>query len=181
MELLTDKLLPSCDLDQPNKHVLSNCNSPEALVRYTNRHNSILELVAKWIVQQLKTNHSLYCDVRVPGARQVCDLFNGPRPDLAIVTPSKIVIGELTVCHETNMQHSRDYKLQKYSNLEAATANEFRNRRVLVHTIEVSTLGFVVAEPNFFKNGGIPLFGPAMVMDLSRTAILISRSIYCNR
>ena len=79
------------------------------------------------------------------------------------------------------MQHSRDYKLQKYSNLEAAKANEFRNRRVLVHTIEVSTLGFVAAEPNFFKNGGIPLFDPAMVMDLARTAILASRSIYCNR
>src|SRR6267154_2366012 len=171
----------SCGLDQTNKHVLSNCNSPDALARYTKRHNSILKLIAKWIVQQLKTDHSLYCDLRVPGARQVCDLFNGPRPDLAIVTPSKIVIGELTVCHETNMQRSRDNKLQKYSNLAAATANEFRSRRVLVHTIEVSTLGFVVAEPNFFKNGGIPVFGPAMVMDLSRTAILASRSIYCNR
>src|SRR6267154_432169 len=126
----------NCSLDQTNKHVLSNCNSPDALDHYTNRHNSILELIAKWIVQQLRTNHSLYCYLRMPGARQVCDMFNGPRPDLAIVTPSKIVIGELTVCHETNMQHSRDHRLQKYFNLEAiCRANEFRNRRVLVHTI----------------------------------------------
>src|SRR3989442_10189512 len=119
-------LCPSCGLDQTNKHTLSNCNAPNALARYTVRHNSVLEIIAKWIVPQLKDKHSLYCDLRVHGAHQVCDLFNGPRPDLAIVTPSKIVVGELTVCHETNLLRSRDYKLQKYSNLGAARAGEFR-------------------------------------------------------
>src|SRR5206468_3491223 len=88
---------------------------------------------------------------------------NGPRPDLAIVTPSKIVIGELTVCHETNLLRSRDYKLQKYSNLGAARADEFRGRPVLVHTVEVSTLVFVIAEPNFFRNGGILPFDPPLL------------------
>ena len=123
----------------------------------------------------------LCCDLRVHGAHQVCDLFNGPRPDLAIVTPSKIVVGELTVCHATNLLRSRDYKLQKYSNLGAARAGEFRSRPVLVHTVEVSTLGFVVAEPNFFRNGGIQPFDPPLLKEVSRTAILASRSIYCNR
>ena len=174
-------LCPKCGLDQTNKHVLSNCSSPDALARYTDRHNLILELLARWVVPQLESNQSLYCDLRVPGARPVCDLFNGFRPDLAIVSPTKIVVGELTVCHETNLQQSRDYKLQKYSNLEAARASEFSNRTVWVHTIEVSTLGFVVAEPNFFKNGGIPYFDPSFVKELSKTAILSSRSIYCNR
>ena len=171
-------LCPRCGLDQTNKHVLSNCSSPDALARYTDRHNNILERIAKWIVPQLKSTHSLYCDLRVSGARQICDLFNGPRPDLAIVSPSKIVIGELTVCHETNLQRSRDYKLQKYSNLEAARASEFRDRSVLVHTIEVSTLGFVVAEP---QKWGIPSFDPLIVKELSTTAILATRTIYCNR
>ena len=153
-------LCPRCGLDETNKHVLSNCSSPEALAQYTNRHNAVLELIAKRIVLQLKPNHYLYCDLRVSGARQVCDLFNGPRPDLAILTPSRVVVGELTICHETNMQHSRDYKLRKYSNLDACKAVEFRSRRVSVHTIEISTLGFVVAEPNFFIDGGIPTFDP---------------------
>ena len=174
-------LCPGCGLDQTNKHVLSNCSSPDALAQYTSRHNTILELIAKWILPQLKQNHSLYCDLRVPGARQVCDLFNGPRPDLAIVSPLKIVIGELTICHETNMIQSRDYKLHKYANLEASRAGEFRGRSVLVNTIEVSTLGFVVAEPNFFKNAGIPAFDPCLIKELSRVAILASRSIYNNR
>ena len=100
---------------------------------------------------------------------------------MAIVSPRKIVIGELTVCHETNLQKSRDYKLQKYVNLEAARASEFRSRPVSVHTIEVSTLGFVVVEPSLFTNGGIPSFDPNLIKDLSRAAILASKSIYNNR
>src|SRR3989442_14829845 len=112
-------LCPRCGADQINEHVLSNCSSPDALARYTNRHNDILELITKWIVPQLKTGHSLYCDLRVPGAYQVCDLFIGSRPDLAIVTPSKLMIGELTVCHEINLERSRDYKLQKILQLRS--------------------------------------------------------------
>ena len=104
-------LCPKCGLDQTNKHVLSNCSSHDALAQYTDRHNLILDLLARWVVPQLKSNQSLYCDLRVPGARPVCDLFKGFRPDLAIVSPTKIVVGELTVCHETNLQQSRDYKL----------------------------------------------------------------------
>src|SRR6266516_2034081 len=137
-------LCPKCGIDQTNKHGLSNCSSPDALAQYTDRHNQILELMAKWTVSQLKSNQSLYCDLRVPGDRPVCDLFNGFRPDMAIVSSKKIVVGELTVCHETNLKQSRDYKLQKYSNLEAARAGEFMSHAVLVHTIEVSTLWFVV-------------------------------------
>ena len=103
---------------------------------------------------------------------------------MAIVSPTKIVVDELTVCHETNLQQScqsRDYKLQKYANLEAVRASEFRGRSVLVHTIEVSTLGFVVAEPNFFRNGEIQNFDTNLLKELSRMALLASRSIYCNR
>jgi len=94
----------------------------------------------------------------VPGGLPVCDLFNGFRPDLAIVSPKKIVIGELTVCHETNLIKSRDYKLQKYLNLEAAISSGFSGRSVQVHTLEISTLGFVVAEPDFFKKWRVKKF-----------------------
>jgi len=145
---------PKCGLDQTNKHVLSNCSSPDVLACYTDRHNTVLELIAKWIVPHLKNNQSLHCDLSVPGTNPVCDLFNGLRPDLAIVFPSKIIVGELTVCHETNVIKSREYKLNKYTNLNDARASEFRCRPVSVHTVEVSSLGFVIAEPNFFKFGG---------------------------
>ena len=177
----TDKLVPKCGVDQTNKHVLSNCSSPDALAQYTDRHNQVLELLVKWIVPQLKSTQILYCDLKVPGARQICDLFNGFRPDLAIVSPTRIVVGELTICHETNLQNSRDYKLRKYSNLEAARASEFKKHAVRVHTIEVSTLGFVVVETDFCKQAGVPCFDPSLTKDLGRSAIQSSRSIFCHR
>src|SRR6266516_1506395 len=133
-------LCPRCGSDQTNKHVLSNCSSSDALARYTDRHNLILELIAKRIGPKLKINQSLYCDLRVPGARPVCDLFKKIRPDLAIVFPNKIVVGELTVCPETDLLKSRDYKLQKYCNLKSAVSREFSRCAVLTHTFEVSTL-----------------------------------------
>src|SRR6267154_2748920 len=114
---------PHCGCDQTNKHVLSNCRSPDALTRYTARHNNVLQKIAKWIAPQLKENHLVYCDLSVPGARHVCDLFVGVRPDLAIVSPARITVGELTVCHESNLQKSREYKLQKYSNLGSSSSS----------------------------------------------------------
>src|SRR6266516_2353160 len=174
-------LCTRCGGDQTNKHVLSNCSSPDALAQYTDRHNLILEIIVKWIVPQLKSDHTLYSDLRVPGARPVCDIFNGYRPDLAIVSSTKIVVGELIVCHETNLQRSRDYKLQKYSQLAAAKASEFKRHEVLVHTIEVSTLGFVVVDPNFCKSVGLSSFDPPLLKDVVRSAISSSRSIFCNR
>ena len=130
---------------------------------------------------QLKSSQILYCDLGVPGARPSCDLFNGFRPDLAVVSSTKIIDGELTVCHETNLQLSKDYKLQKYSQLAAARASEFKRHEVQVHTIEVSTLGFVVVDPNFCKSAGLANFDPPLIKNLARSAVLSSRSIFCNR
>ena len=172
---------PKCGLCQSNKHVLSNCGSQDSLSRYLVRHNQILKLIADWIVPNLGPAEKLYCDLSLPGVRHVTDLFNGLRPDMAIVSQSRIVVGELTVCHETNLQSSRDFKLNKYVNLSAARSSEYKHHSVSVHTIEVSALGFIVAEPNFFKFGGLPTFSPALLHDLSRTAIFASREIYCNR
>ena len=174
-------LCPKCGVDQTNKHILSNCSSPDALAQYTSRHNTVLEIIVKWIVPQMNSNQTLFCDIGVPGTKHVCDLFNGPGSDIAIVSPLRIVVGELTICHETNMQRSREYKLNQYSNLEAAISSEFKSRKVVVHTIEVSALGFVVGEPNFFKLELIPTFDPCLIKDLGRAAVLASKSIYCNK
>ncbi len=91
------------------------------------------------------------------------------------------MVGELTICHETNLIKSMDYKLQKYQNLDAAKSNEFSRRTVLVNIIEVSTLGFVVVEPDFFKCGEIPTFEPLLTKELTKTVLLLSKSIYDSR
>jgi len=174
-------LCPRCGCCQSNKHVLSNCSSPEVLARYLDRHNQILKIIALWIKSNLGENKTLYCDLSIAGARHVSDIFNGFRPDLAIVLRSAIIVGELTICHETNLQTSRDFKLKKYANLSSSRSSAFRHYTVTVHTIEVSTLGFVVAEPNFFKLAQLPNFSPALTSEMSRTAVVASREIYCNR
>ncbi len=147
-------LCPKCGIDQTNKHVLSNCSSPDALAQciptgITISLNEWLNgLCRSWSVASPSTVISECLEpVRSATYLTVSDLI------WLLCPTKKIVVGELTVCHETNFQHSRDYKLQKYANLEAARSSEFSSHAVLVHTIEVSTLGFVVAEPNFFKTG----------------------------
>ena len=177
----TTDLCPRCGACQSNKHVLSNCGSPEALSMYLDRHNKILRLIANWILSRINAPAVVYSDLTIPGIRHVSDLFVGRRPDIAIVLPSKIIVGELTVCHETNLVSSRNYKLNKYTNLSSSKSCAFKHLPVSVHTIEVSTLGFVVVEPNFLKGGGLPTFPPAFLSELSRAAILSSHHIYCHR
>ena len=39
------------------------------------------------------------------------------RPDIALVDGSKIVILELTVCHESNLEKSKLFKFEKYTKI----------------------------------------------------------------
>ena len=45
-----------CNEIQTNKHVLSACGSKSALFRYKNRHDQILDIIAKWISVNLRKN-----------------------------------------------------------------------------------------------------------------------------
>ena len=47
----------------------------------------------------------------------VGDLFQSYRPDIAVACADSIYVLELTVCHETNMIHSHDYKENKYKDI----------------------------------------------------------------
>jgi hypothetical protein len=174
-------LCPKCGLCQSNKHVLSNCGAPEVLARYLDRHNKILKLIANWIKPKLKNHTNLYCDLAIEGTRHISDLFNGVRPDLAIVNSSRIDVCELTICHETNFKSSRNYKINKYANIASARSSQFQNHSVNVFTIEVSTLGFVIVEPKFLEIWDIPKFSDALLSDITKCAILASHDIYGKR
>ena len=50
---------------------------------------------------------------------------------------------ELTVCHETNMIHSHDYKKNKYKVFKGFRSMLEGNRRIIPHFIDVITLGFI--------------------------------------
>ena len=149
---------PHCGRSQTNKHVLSNCSAPEALARYLERHNKILRLLVDWLKDKIGGGRewTIYCDLDVVGTRHVSDLFVGVRPDLAIVNSNKVLICELTVCHETNLEISRAYKINKYSNIASARSSMIKNHVVKVCTMEVTTMGFVALDPIFLKESSLP-------------------------
>lgn len=123
---------PSCPLcakgrSQTNKHVLSNCDSPIALERYTGRHNKVLLELATWVLRAKAQKQSLFVDLINTDFGSIGDIFNSScRPDLAISDESSVIVLELTVCHETNLEKSKTYKQAKYANIVDSIAINFK-------------------------------------------------------
>ena len=143
-------LCPMCNKIQSNKHVLSNCSSSGSLNGYTARHNRVLKFLTDWISPKLMPGTEIYCDLDLAGLKQVSDIFVNVRPDIAIKTASVVIILELTVCHETNFISSRNYKLDKYKNIQNCKFEIFKHLPVYLYTNEISVLGFAVIDSKFF-------------------------------
>ena len=122
-----------------------------------------------------------HAEVDPPLVKHISDLFIGCRPDLVIVSSNRISVCELTVCHETNLHVSRDYKLNKCANLASSRSSLVSQLPVKVYTIEVSTLGFVAAEPNFFKDCAVPFLSNTILTEIIKTTALASHDIYGKR
>ena len=81
------------------------------------------------------------------------ELFQSLRPDIAVLGPNNdIEVLELTICHETNCNKSRQYKQSRYMNLNENLKTEFSNYSVAVHTIEITCLGLVSDFSQFCSN-----------------------------
>ena len=59
----------------------------------------------------------MYADLSDQNVLPVCDLFQSFCPDIAIVSCNSVEILELTVCHETNLISSSNYKKHKYQDI----------------------------------------------------------------
>jgi hypothetical protein len=114
------------------RYVLSNCDAPVSLQRYTVRHDNILSGMVAWIGQHCSIDHTLYADIQASCSRPVTDLFVSLRPDIVVVTPDKAVILELTVCHETNLIKSKQYKQNKYKNLAKDATQLIKTKLICV-------------------------------------------------
>ena len=79
------------------------------------------------------------------------DLFQSYRPDIAVACADFIYVLELTVCHETTLIHSHDYKKNKYKDIGRYGSTVASNWKIVPHFIEVSTLGFIADISNFTK------------------------------
>lgn len=160
---------------------MSNCGNQTILERYTHRHNMILNLLASWLRDKLCSNSTLYVDLPVSDFLQVSDLFNGLRPDLAIMINSEIHVLELTVCHESNLSSSKAYKETKYKQLSKHKAELIKHCSICVHTFELSVLGFLAINKSFFSHCNIPYFDKDLIGNLIKSAISSTHYIYTRR
>ena len=104
-------------MKQTQRHVISCC--PKALEngRYTWRHNSVLYTLCHHLSVAVNSDDKLYADL--VGFQTPTILFRQHRPDACIVTSKgEIYAIELTVCYEHNTTKAREYKEQRYRNLQ---------------------------------------------------------------
>jgi len=173
-------LCPLCNVSQTNKHVLSNCSHTDVLKRYLDRHNTILTLLANWFKSKI-TNGYILC-VDLPGScfKQTQDLLVGLRPDIVIMNDKELVVTELTICHETNLESSKQYK-DKYKNLHNFRSEQIKNHKVSLTACEVSVLGFVQLDSDTLSKFGIPITDDETIWNLSKSVITSSFDIYTHR
>ena len=178
---LASNQCPLCHASQTNKHVLSNCSNPSALKRYLDRHNKILALLANWFTAKMETDCTLFVDLPGSCFKQTQDLFVGVRPDMAIVKNNNILAIELTICHETNLKSSKNYKLNKYKNLGSCKAEIIKNHKLSLATCEVSVLGFLQFDIHCLDQFDLPPMDDVTLLNLSRNVIFSSFEIYTHR
>ena len=165
---------------QTNKHVLSNCSA--ALNRYLERHNKILLIIANWIWTHKRADQRLLVDLPSAEFESIDVAFqSSTRPGIVICEESKILVLELTVCHETNLQKSKQFKLSKYENINTCLQSSFKNIPVQVYSIEVSVLGFISELKTFTNAAVLPDLNTSTRSALTLEAIKSSYEIYKQR
>jgi Reverse transcriptase (RNA-dependent DNA polymerase) len=178
---VSSNVCPLCNASQTNKHVLSNCGNPDVLKRYLDRHNKILSLLASWFKSKLNNDYTIFIDLPGSGFRQTHELFVGVRPDMALMKNNEILAIELTICHETNLESSKNYKRDKYKNLSSYKAEIIKNCKILLTTCELSVLGFLQIDSHCLKQFGIPMIDDDTIMNMFKTVIFASFEIYTHR
>ena len=108
-------------------------------------------------------------------------LYENVRPDLLLFNNSKIIILELTVCHESNLQKSKIYKQNKYADIKNFLQPKFRKHSVRLFTFEISVLGFISSLTNFSSILSIPELPKTVKSNLINSVLNSTYGIYCKR
>ena len=178
-KLSNDRLCPACGTTQTNKHVLNNCGSRAALDRYKIRHDAVLLQICRWLQSAKPVMYELFADL--PLYRSTSELFESFRPDIAVLAGTKIIVGELTICHETNMQKSKAFKTDKYKNLQSDVTTSYRHWTVESYTIEVSSLGLVSNLQQFVSSVVPQTITDSFLNDITKTVVGNSYTVYRDR
>ena len=178
---------PICSLckikPQTNLHVLSNCGSDVALERYKFRHNAILRLLFEWLQSVIKDTYTVCVDLdTVPQNCRISEIFyENVRPDILLVNNLKIIILELTVCHESNLQKSKIYKQNKYADIKNFLQPKFQKHSVRLFTFKISVLGFISSLTNFCTILFFPELPINVKSNLISSVLNSTYGIYCKR
>ena len=105
-------------------HVVAGCQ--QYLYRFTWRHDSILNCIAKSLQPVINVHSSLYADVN--GFLNPSIIGENYRPDLLFLIQSKCLcyVLELTVCFESNLNNNAVRKKEKYLNLIKEMSRNYR-------------------------------------------------------
>ena len=90
------------------------------------------------LAELVTENCTLYADIE--GFKNPSSLFESVRPDIVLIINNVYHIVKLTVCFETNLLKSHDYKARKYKNIGEDVIN--KNVIIKLYPVEFSCLGF---------------------------------------
>ena len=81
----------------------------------------------------------------IPGDYNPVDEIFEPsaHPDIGLVDGSKIIILELTVCHESNLEESKSFLIEKYAKIKEHLNLNYKTFSTKIFTIEISVLGLI--------------------------------------
>ena len=103
-----------------------------SLDRYKKRHDEVLTILVEEIKLRYKSyiNHKIFADLDDPGYNKVSTLFSSLSPDIAILTSYTVDTLELTVCHETNLAKSKQFKEMKYADLHENVQPQYSDLKI---------------------------------------------------
>ena len=133
----------TCDLckqkSETQNYIVFNCQTVAVEKSYKWHHNSVLYTSANYMSTISQFNSKVYVN-DIEGFPSPGYFFASSRPDLIIVLGDVYYVFELTVCFETNLIKSNEYKTKKYDDL----CREVINKQVKLELffIEISCVGF---------------------------------------
>ena len=131
---------------QTQLHVQNNCTVLANSDRYLWRHNSILNKLHHHVSQV--DGFDILVDLR--GYENPSNVFyDAVRHDLVLKRNGHTIVIELTCCFETNLVHSRNFKIEKYKNIK--NYSKVTVNKIETFFLEVSSLGFIAKHLNPLK------------------------------
>ena len=177
---VTTAMCSLCQKPQTNKHVLNNCSSQAALERYKIRHDAVLLIICNWLKQFIVPPATLHADICSGELKPVEDVFDRLR-HIAFISPGKIQVLELTICHESNFDHSKKFKTSKYVNLKDERKIGYSSSKIELYTAEISSLGLMRDLSNFTTAVAKAKFPNEIDNNIVKSVISNSYNIYRNR